>query len=413
MSPKHLAAVLALLLGAPAALAAPATPAFNTAVKIGEGNIGWRANRPVVTGANVYAIYATSPIGAYTADAVRLGKSGNSGATWDRALVVAGLDPAYEWLGNSGARLAMSDDQVNVGGKILHATFIRSLGADTFLLYSWYATARPELGWSAPIPVHTGSFVGWWESSLVARPNGEVHVLLSEAGQIQQFVASGPGQPFGAPVLLPIPAGVLNVGDPAVALDSAGTLHVAFATDCTSLYYTKRAAGGAWQPLVRAFTTTPGNLSNDISLAAADPSALYLAFAETDSQTTGSLSIVASTNGGSAWSARRPVLKNYIYGMSFTNPSIVAWTNTATNPQTRTVTVAWETWTDGNYDTGNVKVWRSSDHGATWSAPAVVRGQGNPAMVLDAGNKVNLVVLDEVKADPSHNSLNILFLKEK
>jgi hypothetical protein len=177
--------------------------------------------------------------------------------------------------------------------------------------------------------------------------------------------------------------------------DSAGNIYAA-STDGTTISLTKKSSSSsAWSTPVPVIT---GSVGGDIGLAVADANTYYVAYFD---GTNSCMSV--TTNGGKTWTKR-------IVGPVQTNPwnwptPVVAVTST------KVITYATEVF-DASGLNPVIKVYRSSDNGATWSAPATIKGQGIPTITLDSSNKAHILVRDEVGESWDFNP-NLLWIREK
>ena len=113
---KRFIAVLAgtLMMSATIAMAAPPTPVFNPAAKIGEGSMGSMFNELALDGSTLYASFGSDNLfggESGKAEAVRISKSVNTGATWGLSKVLQASDYAHNFYVRPGsARVAVSND---------------------------------------------------------------------------------------------------------------------------------------------------------------------------------------------------------------------------------------------------------------------------------------------------------------
>jgi len=386
----------ALALAAPGALAAPPTPVFHTPVKTAEGTLLTYGNASLaLDGANVYAALGMSAPGEAT---VRVVKSANSGATWGLSKVVDGSDNATSYVWTDSIRIAVSNDPTLTGRKVLHAVWTR----DSDHYYAFYSERTSPPAWSPPARIN-GAILDNSELNLRVTQAGVIHVVFGR----YYTTAPAPGAAFAEPVALPVPPGDLLNLTPTLALDPAGNLYAAVNADNTSIYLVKKPAGASTWSAASTILVTAGSLSNNFTMAAADASNYYVAYYDSDCSTFGNFNLLVTGNGGRTWTRRTVLANNICWGHYLSNP-IVAVTQGKVLTYVTEILTSWELPT-------TVKVWRTSDGGATWSAPATIQGQIAPGLILDGGGKAHVVVADEVLGAGGSFSpaFNLLYIKEK
>jgi hypothetical protein len=190
---KRALAILAaaVTMSATVAFAAPATPVFNAAVKVGEGKIRTNNNRLAIDGVNIYAAYGTQQDSG-SLETARIVSSANSGTTWGLSKILwSQADGAS--VDNLSVRVAVSNDPLYTGKKIVHAVWSGSNPADgSWNLFYAYKADRPTLvGWSTPVPVLTnaGDAVG---TSLMVTSSGSIHIVSGSS----YLTAASPDSPF-------------------------------------------------------------------------------------------------------------------------------------------------------------------------------------------------------------------------
>ncbi|ACM18525.1 hypothetical protein Geob_0151 [Geotalea daltonii FRC-32] len=409
------ALVVALTVSSSLAFAA-STPLFNAPVKFGEGVPGRGHGRMAVDGQNFYATFGTETAAMANTngriqDAVRIVKSANRGALWGRSTALQTSDfsafpVAFTAVDQFSARVAISNDPLYPGQKIVHTIWksTESSGVDN-IYYSFFATRPDQNGWSAPVKIN-GTTNVMNGAELVVTASGSIHVVYGSltgaqpAETLYYTGAQAPGGIFSEPTVLPLPAYQMRVGEPALAVDSSDNVYAAYVADSKSVYLNKKPAlSYNWS--APQLVADLGSMSQDLSLAVADSNSYYIAVI--GGVPTESLSLMVTTDGGTTWRART-LIADHSYGGITSGPSVVV-------SPTKVITVASETGTvvDWNYTFTGIKVWRSDDNGATWSAPASVKGQSNPRLILDSSNKANLSVADEQNNDGS----NLLWIRER
>lgn len=374
----------ALAMSVTAALAAPA-PVFNTAVKFGEGKVRTASARVAIDGTNLYAAFGSAQLDG-NSQAARMVSSTNGGATWKLSEVLQATD-ANITVGQLSVRSAVSDDPLYPGKKLVHAVWTANNIDGTGSVYYAYKADRPTLtGWSTPVAILT--VAGGTEpmgTSLIVTSNGAVHVVASN----YYISAPSPDDVFNA-VDIPV------IGStPQAVMDASGNIYVV-SRDSFDLYLTKKSAGSSiWSDPVTVYSNANGNFVGYVSLAVADANTYYVAYHDGDS----SLSLSVTTDGGNSWTKRTVLADQPAAGTSH-NPAIAVASGKLTY-----VTEVFDA-------TGNnpvIKVFRSSDNGASWSAPATIQGQETPSIALDSNNKAHILVRDELGGD----NVNLLYIKEK
>jgi hypothetical protein len=233
------------------------------------------------------------------------------------------------------------------------------------------------------VAILTGTIDGMG-TSLMVTTSGAVHVVSGTS----YATAASPDSAFNS-VDIPV------IGStPQAVMDSAGNLYVA-SYDGSSVFLTKKASGSStWSTPTTVFTSATGGISY-VSIAVADANTYYVAYNDGSA-----MCLSVSTNAGKTWT-KRTVIANQ--PSNNFNPAIAV-------TSTKVVTYVTEVF-DATGANPVIKVLRSSDNGATWSAAATVKGQATPSIALDSSNKAHILVRDEI-GDWVGNA-NLLWIKEK
>lgn len=384
---KMLAVVAAVMMTATAVFAAPATPVFNKPVTLGEGSINnWLNKRMVFSGSTVYVGFAGAD------GAVRVAKSDNGGLSWGSPQILQAPSPAVS-PDAASVRLAISNDPLYTGQKIVHAMW-HVFDTDRIIIYYSYNTNRPKLtGWSTPARIDLGSVNetgGLGGASLAVTNSGAIHILYNK----RYITAASFDSSFSSPVSLP---GTEN-GATYMVMDSNNNLYATYVVGGRSLKMTKReASSSAWSPPITVHETSLEGLSGNHDLVVLSPTTYYVGIYY-GYAAKGDATLLTTTDGGGTWT-KRSIYTNETDGDNCINVAVSS---------TGVISFASEI-----YDAGGssvIKVWRSNDKGATWSAPATVKGQKLPNISLDSAGKLNLLVMDEAGKLPNSK---LLWIKEK
>jgi hypothetical protein len=393
---KVLAVFIAVLvMSASMAMAAtPAAPVFNTPVKVSEGKLSTCGNRIVIDGTTIYAPFGTTDDDG-ARHTVRIATSVNSGATWDRAKILAS-ETGSTWPRDLSVRAAVSNDPLYPGKKIVHAVWVANDIVDGNItgpttLYYAYKADRPTLaGWSTPVKIE-GPEIFNDDVDLAVASNGAVHIVATSftpptLGTVY-ITAASPDSPF---TVTDLPFGWQR---PQLVRDNAGTLYLIGYGDYIGNYnpiqFSKKVGGAAWTTPVTVFSAGPAG--SFPGFAVADANTYYVSYFD------GTNSYLSyTTNGGKTWTQKK-VVANQVVGNYWPNPVVAV---------TPAKVITYVTLVN---DT--VKIYRSSDNGTTWSAPVTVKGQLHPTITLDSSNKAHIVTLDE--EDENWGNPNILWIREK
>lgn len=384
---KILAALILVLLQAIVALAASETPLFNKPAKVAEGSINAQLNkRMVFSGSTVYLGFAGAD------GAVRVATSDNNGTTWGTAQVLQapGLGATPD---AASVRLAISNDPLHKGKKIVHAAW-PATDSDRIIIYYAYLTNRPkQTGWSKPVKLDLGplSDINYGSgTSLTASSSGAVHILHNT-----RYVSTASfDAPFGAPGSLPEQA----EGATYMVMDADNNLYVTYVNGSRQLRMTKKAASSAeWSPPVTVHETGTEGLSSNHDLIVLNPTAYCIGIYEGIAGK-GEAALLVTTDGGTTWT-KRSVYANEVdrdnhFNVAVSPSKVITFASEIYDAQGKSV----------------IKVWRSNDNGVTWSKPATVKGEKLPNIALDSAGKVHMLVMDETG---SAQSAKLLWIKEK
>lgn len=384
---KILAGIVAIMIGATSALAAPATPVFNKPVKLGEGYISTMPNkRMLFSGTTVYAGFAGAD------GAVRIAKSDNNGTTWGSVQVLQspgeGVTPDA-----ASVRLAISNDPLQKGMKIVHAAW-QATDSNRIIVYYAYLTSRPkQSGWSKPVKLDLGplSDINYGSgTSLAVSSSGAVHILHNT-----RYVSTASFDvPFGSPGSLPEQA----EGATYMVMDADNNLYATYVNGSRQLRMTKKAASSAeWSPPVTVHETGTEGLSSNHDLIVLNPTTYCIGIYEGIAGK-GEAALLVTTDGGTTWT-KRSVYANEVDGdnhfsVAVSPGKVITFASEIYDAQGKSV----------------IKVWRSNDNGVTWSKPATVKGEKLPNIALDSAGKAHMLVMDETG---SAQSAKLLWIKEK
>ena len=224
---------------------------------------------------------------------------------------------------------------------------------------------------------------------LAVASNGAIHIMATKVYSgpsggyliLSYISAASPDSSFTATDL---PFGFER---PQAVRDSAGNIYV-IGFGGQGIQMTKKVGAAGWTAPVTVYTGSTGDYAG---FAVADATTYYVSYFD------GASSCLSfTTNGGKTWT-QKIIAANHAVGNFYPNPVVAA-------TSTKVITYA-------TMINDSVKVYRSSDNGTTWSAPATVKGQLHPTITLDSSNKAHIVTLDE--EDPDWGNPNILWIKEK
>ena len=203
----------------------------------------------------------------------------------------------------------------------------------------------------------------------------------NEANLAYMARSSDAGATWTAPSAISVQSlGTVNNVPPVVAAVAPGTLHVAWYQsvlyESETISYIHSTDGGAsWQPL----QTVAGGIMmgvTGLAIAAGDAGGVYLAWTRTNG-----LWLARSTDGGATWGAAQEVRSMAALG------GRVAL---AASPFDGSLHLAWDEATEWGQP-NHILYSRSTDDGATWSAPVTLStaadyAQTQPAIAVDPGN---------------------------
>lgn len=380
----------ALVMSVTVALAAtPATPIFNAPVKVGEGQLTTSGNRLAIDGTNIYMSFGTTrERGAM--GTTRIATSTNSGATWNRSTILASEFDGLVAPRDNSVSVAVSNDPLYTGKKIVHAIWVayevvNGVIGDTPDLYYAYKADRPTLtGWSTPVKV-TGNIFND-DAALTVSSSGSIHIVatryLGGPNLVNAYItAASPDSSF---TVTDLPFGFER---PQIVQDPAGNISVV-GFNGQGIQFSKKIGTANW--------TTPTTVATNPSIdyagfAVADANTYYVSYFDGINS-----KLAFTTNAGTSWT-QKTVVANQVVGNFWPNP-VVAVTSA------KVITYA-------TVVNDSVKIYRSSDNGTTWSAPATVKGQLHPFVTLDSSNKAHIVTVDE--EDGNWGNANLLWIKEK
>lgn len=383
---KLLCCITALLFGATSSLAAPAAPVFNKPVKVGEGYLGNKLNKRLVSsGKTVYAGYA-APDGS-----LKVIRSDTSGSTWGTPHQ---LQSAATGADATTLRLAISLDPQAKGKKIVHAIWHTPDPARIIVNYTYLTERTKKQAWSTPVKLDLGERSdsgGSSGTSLAVSSSGIVHILQND----RYISAPAFDGSFGKPLSLSEPAN----GPTYMVIDADDTLYAAYVDTNRTLKMTKKGkTSPAWSAPIIVQEATKGDFSNHIDLVALNSSDCYIGV-YTGNMGKADAFLMVSSDGGATWN-RRSIFSDEIEGDTGFNFVV---------SPTKVITFASEMYDASGKS--NIKVWRSGDNGATWSKPATVKGEKMPILTLDSAGKAHLLVMDEAGSNPQKSKL--LSIKEK
>jgi len=182
-----------------------------------------------------------------------------------------------------------------------------------------------------------------------------------------------------------------NSTDPAVAIDSAGALHIVWYDDTSGnneIYYKQSTTGGAsWSP-VKRLTWTSGS-SADPAVAIDSAGALHIVWQE---NTSGNDEIYAknSSDGGTTWTAAKRL----------------TWTSTDSRSPALAIDssdIIYAVWDDPLPGNGEIYGKRSTDGGETWDATKRLTWtsgwSSNPDIAIAPPNTIHVVWSAEIPGD--------------
>jgi hypothetical protein len=308
--------------------------------------------------------------------------SANSGATWG----LSNMLMASDWVDSLGVRVAVSNDPLYFGKKLVHALWSGGNATGTGSLYYAYKANRPNLtGWSAPVEI--GAATDPMSNNLMVTSNGVIHIISSGT----YASAASPDSAF---TVIPLPIASMTTQ---AVMDSTGNLYaVDNETTGAGLFLMKKSnSSSTW--VKNSTPIVSGGAGPYFSLAVADANTYYVAYHDGTN-----LCLSVTTNGGASWTKRTVVSNTTSYNTNY-NPAIAVTSG-------KVLTYVTELF-DSAGNNPVIKVFRTSDNGVTWSAPATIKGQATPSIALDSTGKAHILVRDEL-GDWTGNT-NLLWIKEK
>jgi hypothetical protein len=363
---------------AQAAAAAPVLSVVNTKLADGAANVDGGVNF-VADGINLYSAVKT------TANTLKLVRSKDGGVTWGGAhhIYAAGAEGNLDQVS-----IAISSDAVDATKRILHVAWSLDNG---YVYYAW-ADASNLDSWSAPVRLND-TFPGMNIPNVVATTAGKVFVKTEFNNQLYLMVADDykTGQ-FTAPA--PILDATIDgavTADAEMALDASGNLHLSYPfcyheTDWCStggIKYTYLPAGSStWQTPKVIFTqTNPGPSANHTGLAVYNNNTIYISTKNNDN-----LTFYGTTNGGNSWT------KKTVFSKTTTQQSSGFSDITVNSNKAITIgTMIGTTDTNGTLLSHDVKVYRSTDGGASWSSATTIPNAGYLSIGVDGNGKLGVL----------------------
>jgi hypothetical protein len=220
-----------------------------------------------------------------------------SGGSWSSPVNISNM---------AGTRAMWPDMAVAADGSTIHAVF--NEGAPTGqVVYNdiFYVTRSPAGAWSSPTNISNTPTANDFEARIALAPNGSLHVGWQDP-PLAWYATSPDGTSWSTPENIASSPGVWP--GPRVAVDTAGTVHVAYGAQAASIdiYHMQKPPAGSW--------SSPTNVSNSPGDSGwhelrADPSGgLRLVWHD---NTSGNYEVLyVSKPSGSGWSAATNISGN-------------------------------------------------------------------------------------------------------
>jgi hypothetical protein len=309
-------------------------------------------NHVAVSGNDVYVAYGETT--ASGDEEVLVGHSADGGLTWDAGTVVAhgpSLVPA-------GA-IAIGPDPLAPGAQIVHVVF----GTMTDP-YGNGAISYMHLrsgAWSAPVVVNVNPATA--DSGAVAVDGGGgVYIVWADATGIYTSRSGDGGDGFYV-----LGENVVQGGSrPSVAADSIGDQFVAWADDAGVWFSSRSYRGFTFGAPVYAGN---GQKGGSPVLVALDANRMYIGYDWGMALGEFGIALSTSTDGGATFTTRNVVVGQTGHvGLAVSSTGVISLAN----------------------DSSGVVVQRSTNGGATWTAPVTVASAGSeyPSLALVSGKLV-------------------------
>ena len=355
--------------------AASAAPAFGPATKLFSGTAKVPGGRNVATDGNNFYIALLADDNKNDKNVIRVAKLPNSGKTPE--VTGTALAKPHGVLTNE-LSLAVSDSNPSAKQKTVHLVWSQQAEDQAGLFYSWTNDANLNK-WSAPVRIN-GNNSHFTAATIAVNSKGDKHVIFIGDGPKMYYTKAASGSSsFSEPTELP-GRPLFDSRGVVTALDSSGTLHVAFIAAEEPSYESSNRIGlqyTSYNPSTKKWSSPQvvipvATISDrgEISMAASDPQIIYIA---TSLVNRVSLDAYKSENGGSSWkkstvSTDRP----------HNDPSIVVAGD-------KSVTVGCG-FTTASEEEQEARIFRSTD-GVTWSPAVIIPNRTDVIIVLDSKGK--------------------------
>lgn len=343
-----------LMVGAANGMAAtPAAPVLATVnAKVADAQVGTH-------GGQYSAVDGTT---MYVAGSGKVFRSSDSGATWGGGHSFYRDPQTGVPISVGMTSIAVSGDAVYPTQRIIHVVF----EADSSIYYTW-ADATNLDSWSTPLRLN-GSMGALQDPNIVVSKTGKIHVMV-ENDSYQLFYLTAANHESGfftEPVMVPV-SSLPIAGDAEMYLDKTENLHLSYPyyndAGLTGIKYTRLPAGSStWTTPANVLAPTLETDSGHTALTAFDANNVYI-----ESILNGNLTFFGTTNGGTSWTKKVIVAKSATLRSS-------SHLDIAVNASKAITAGAVFVTTDaaGNEISRDVKLYRSTDGGATWSAATTI-----------------------------------------
>ena len=423
---RRVVAVVAgsLMMASVAMAATPAAPVLSVVKsKIADGR-GEAHGGPILAadGLNMYAAFKAP------GNILKMAKSTDGGVTWGGAHTIYTL-PADPQLGGTSIdkmSLAVSTDPVTSTKKIVHVVWeVREPAAvpQTCDIYYSYADASNLDVWSPSPALRINGSTSLQDPTIAVAKNGVVFVKgevidQNRSGKLYLMTASSyQAGFFTEPALIlpvsttfPLAANAVGpvAGDAEIFADASNNLHLSYPycanADCSlaGIKYTKLPAGSStWSTPTPVFPPSTAG-SNHSGLVAYDANNIYISTVQN-----GNLTFFSSANGGSSWT------KKVVFTKTATLKTSGYSDITVNASKALTIGGSFENLaTNGTLINKDVKIYRSTDNGLTWSTATTVANTGNfMSLGVDGSGKVGIVT--RISEDIVDGEEATYFSKEK